>query len=143
MPPEIVEIRSGGLPAMVPHHTQAFSLTKSDWPGQARGIWKLRSSEGADTWVKTGRRLDLNPQQSGGCRSIGTPLGPGHAAIDVGMAQASPSSHGKFSQHSVTEDRRIAFAVACNGDDAIRENFSFFLLIVGQVELAADFIKGD
>ena len=64
-------------------------------------------------------------------------------ATDVGVAQASPSSHGKLSQHSVAEDRRIAFAVACKGDDAVRENFSFFLLIVGQVELAADFIKGN
>ena len=64
-------------------------------------------------------------------------------AADVGMAQASPSSHGKLSQHSVAEDRGIAFALARKGDNAVRENFSFFLLIVGQVELAADFIKGN
>ena len=64
-------------------------------------------------------------------------------ATDVGMAQASPSSHGKRSQHSVAEDRRIAFAVARERDNAVHENFSFFLLIVGQIELAADLIKGD
>ncbi len=32
--------------------------------------------------------------------------------------------------------------MARQGDDALREDFSFFLLIAGQVELAANFIKG-
>ncbi len=62
---------------------------------------------------------------------------------DVGIAQTSPGSYGKRSQHSVAEDRGIAFAAARKCDDAPRENFSFFLLIVCQVELAADFIKGN
>jgi hypothetical protein len=58
------------------------------------------------------------------------------------MTQTSPSSHGKLSQYAVPEGRRIAFAVARKGYDALRENFSFFLPIAGQVELAANFIKG-
>jgi hypothetical protein len=64
-------------------------------------------------------------------------------ADDVGGTQASPGSHGKLSQNAVAEDRGIVFAVACKGDDAPCENFSLFLLVVGQVELAADLIKGN
>ena len=59
----------------------------------------------------------------------------------VGIAHTSPSYHGKLSQHGVAEDRRIAFAVARKLDDAFRDNFPCFLLVVGQVELAANFIK--
>ena len=36
-------------------------------------------------------------------------------ATDIGVAKASPSSHGKLSQHSVADDRRVAFAVARKG----------------------------
>ena len=61
----------------------------------------------------------------------------------VGIAHTSPSSHGKLSQYGVAENRRIAFAVARKGDDAFQENFSFFLLIVGQVELVTDLVKSD
>jgi hypothetical protein len=60
------------------------------------------------------------------------------------MVQTSPGAHGKLSQDAVAEGRRIAFAVARKGHDALRENFSFFLfLVVGQAELAADLIKGN
>jgi hypothetical protein len=60
------------------------------------------------------------------------------------MVQISPGAHGKLSQDAVAEGRRIAFAVARKGHDAPRENFSFFLfLVVGQVEPAADLIKGN
>lgn len=69
-------------------------------------------------------------------------LGAVRRATDVGVAQTPPSSHGNLSQHGVAEHRRIAFTLARKGDYALREDFSFFLLIAGQVELAANFIKG-
>jgi hypothetical protein len=64
-------------------------------------------------------------------------------AHDAGIAQALPRSHGKVSQDAVAEDRRIAFAAAREGDDALRENGSFFVLVFGEAELAADLIEGD
>ena len=59
------------------------------------------------------------------------------------MAQAPPSSQGNLSQQAVAEDRRIVFTFARKGDNALRENFSYFLLVIGQAELAADLIKGN
>ena len=59
------------------------------------------------------------------------------------MVQTSPSAHRKLSQDAVAEARRIVFATPRKGDDAPRENFSFFLFIVGQVEHPADPIKGN
>ena len=50
---------------------------------------------------------------------------------------------GKLSQHAVAEGRRIVFAASRKGDDALRESFSFCLVVAGKAELVADLIKGD
>ena len=74
----------------------------------------------------------------------GRRLGGVMHAANAGMVKTSPSAHGKLSKEAVAEGRRIAFAVARKGDDALREDFSFvLLLVVGQAELAADPIKGN
>jgi hypothetical protein len=62
---------------------------------------------------------------------------------DVGMAHASPGSHGNLSQHTVAKVRGIEFAASRKGDDALRESFSLCLVVAGEAELAADFIKGN
>jgi hypothetical protein len=51
-------------------------------------------------------------------------LGGVMRSATAGMVQTSPGAHGKLSQDAVAEGRRIAFAVARKGHDALRENFS-------------------
>jgi hypothetical protein len=75
----------------------------------------------------------------GGARRLGAVIG----ADDVGMAQTSPSSHGKLSQHAVAQDSRIVFAIARKRNDAPGENFSFFSSMIGQVQVAAHQVQGD
>jgi len=61
--------------------------------------------------------------------------------LEPSVTQTSPGSHGKLSRYAVPEGRGISLAVARKGDDALREIFSFFLCIVGQMDAVADLIE--